>query len=95
MVHGVIQRFILKEPAVLGSLGYISQLLIHDPAGSYVQMSDFRVSHLAVGKSNVFTGSVYAGERIFAEDAVQVRSIGLFDGIAVFLRIQPETVQYH
>ena len=55
VIHGMVQGFVFIESSVLCSLGDVGKLLINYPAGSYIKVSDFGITHLTVRETDVFT----------------------------------------
>ena len=51
MVHGIGKGFVFKEAALIDGLGDLGQFLIHDAAGTDVQMTNFGIPHLTVRKT--------------------------------------------
>jgi len=61
---GCKQRFILKEISVLDSLRDLGEILVNNPAGSHIQMSDFGIPHLSFRKPYGHTACVSPNKRI-------------------------------
>ncbi len=90
--HGVLQRLILKEIAVLNGLGDAGQLLIHDAAGAHVGVADLTVAHLPVRQTHIHTGGADLGGGILGKQPGQVRGLGGLDGVAVGVGVNAEAV---
>ena len=95
ILAGGKKSFILKEISILDSLGDLSQVLINDPAGSHIQMSHLRVSHLSFRKSYRHPAGVAFYKRILLHQLVHHRRLRLSHRIAFFTLIQSVSVQDH
>ena len=94
VIHGVYERFVLKERTVLYRLRDAGKLLINDAACADVGVADFAVAHLAVRQTDVHAGSADLCNRVFREQLIEVRSLS--GGNRVALRFSnSETVQNH
>ena len=60
--------FVVKELVVAACHVYLHEVLIYDPAGSEVEVADFRVSHLAVRKSDIFSACLEMSGRVFCPE---------------------------
>ena len=60
--------FVFKELVVAACHVYLYEVLIYDPAGSEVEVPDFRVSHLAVRKSDIFSACLKMSGRVFGPE---------------------------
>ena len=76
------ELFVLEEIAVLDCFRDSGQLLIYNAACAHVQVSDLRVSHLAVGKSHGQPAGISLYKGAFLHQPVHHRGIGLQDRIS-------------
>ena len=93
-VHCVEQNFVGKEISVFNGFGNSGKLLINHATRSHIEMSDFAVSHLTVGKSYVHTRSAQLGVRIFFDKGVEILYSGSLYGVTVRGMIDTESVKY-
>ncbi|MNC29076.1 hypothetical protein D3C75_773130 [compost metagenome] len=87
------QGFVLEEISVADGLGNAGQVLIYDPACADIQVSNFRVAHLAFRQTYSLAASGEGGVRKFSLNAVIVGFFGLFDSIPLNAVAQSEAVQ--
>ncbi len=70
ILHCVKELRILEELAVLDFLGDAGKILINDAAGAHIHVTDLRVAHLAVRKTDRKTARVSFDEGIFLHQLV-------------------------
>ena len=92
VLHGVNESGILEERAVLYSLGYAHELLIHNAARAYIGVADLAVAHLSVGQTDIETRCADICHRIFREYSVEIRLLRRGDSVAVGVGILAEAV---
>ena len=92
--HRLAQRLVLEERAVLDRLGYLDQVLIYDPSGADIGVTDLGVAHLTVGQTDPQTGSLYLSVRVFRPKLVKTGLFRRLDRVAVLRRIDAEAVHY-
>ena len=95
ILHSLHKDFIFEEISVLDRLGDAGKVLIHDSAGSHVQMADFRVAHLSVRQSYVQSACLSLNKGIFLHQAVHDRRIRQCDCIVFTDRIQSVAIKDH
>ncbi len=91
--HGLDQRGVGVEAAVLDGQIDFGQVLVHHAPGADVQMADFRIAHLAVGQADMQFGGVDQGVRILTPQLVPVRLARMGDGIEVGILAIAETIE--
>ncbi len=89
------ERCIFFKGAVFDGFGNAGKLLIDDATGTDIEMPNFGISHLTLGKSYRKSACLEADTRISLEYFVQVRRHRCLYGIAIFCGIKSESVQYH
>ena len=94
VLHGVDESGILEERAVLDSLGYAHELLIHNAAGAYISVTDLAVAHLPVGKTYVHTRSADLGGGALGKNFIKTRCVCGFNCIALCFGVNAEAVHY-
>ena len=92
VLHGVDESGILEERAVLYSLGYAHELLIHNAAGAYIGVTDLAVAHLSVGQTDIKTRCADICHRIFREYSVKIRFLRRGYGVTVGVGVIAEAV---
>ena len=93
--HSFLQSFVFKEAAVFDSLCDHGEILIDDPAGTDVQVTDFGISHLAFRKTYVQSAGFQCCSRIFCKDLIQMRLVRCCDSITVCILIDAVPIQDH
>ena len=84
--------FILEEVSFLDLFRDLGKILEHYTACADIGVPDFRIAHLSVGKSNIQAGGRQLAFGILLEQSVQIRGLGLIDGVSVAIRRQAKTV---
>ena len=74
---------ILKNRAVGDGAVDLHEVLIYDTTGTDVEVTDLRVTHLSVGKTDEFAAGLKFGVRICLEKIVPVRCGSAVDGIGM------------
>src|SRR5690348_11526836 len=77
-----LQHGILEERAVLDRLVHAHEVLEEDAPGADRQMTNLRVPHPAVRKSDRLARRGEPGVRIGAPEPIEVRRVGELDGVA-------------
>ena len=95
VVTGTVQSGISIKNAIIYCFCNPGQLLIYYAAGTYVQMAHFGIAHLTFRKAYGKTACIKLYIRIFFKNTVKIGGSCSLDGIAVFRRVQSETVEYH
>ena len=93
VVHRLQQRLVLKEITVFDLLRDPGQILVHDPAGPYVQMAHLGAAHLFLRKANGHAAGIALHEGALLHQPVQYRGFRQRDGIVLTLLIQAESVK--
>src|SRR5215469_14937703 len=81
VLHGFKQDGMLEEISALDHQLDAGGIHVHDAAGTYVQMSNFAVAHLAVRKSDIGATGLDERIRMLAQQAIIGRLAGKRDGI--------------
>ena len=88
--------FGVREDGAVGAGAVdFDEVLIDDASGTDVEVTDFRVSHLTVGESDVFAAGEELRVGIFGFKLVHERSGSLKDDIAVGMIADSPAVKYH
>ena len=95
VVHSCKQSLILEEIAILDCLCNSGQILINNTAGTDVHMSNLRVSHLSIRKTNSKSGSSAFNKRALLHQFIHYRSICHRNRITLCAVIETITVKYH
>ena len=90
-----LQLLVLKKCAVLYLLCDPGKILIYDPTGSHVQMTDLGISHLSFGKSDSHPTGISLNKRITLHQHVNIRSIRSHDGVPLLIFREAKAVKYH
>ena len=89
-VYGIDQGLIGEEGAGFNGAADASVFLIDHPAGTQIEVADFRVTHLAGGQPNFGTGATDKGVWVFSPEFIPDWFFGSHDGIAIaFFGITP------
>src|SRR5205807_3122368 len=64
------------------------KVLKNDPARAQVEMADFRVAHLAIGKSDIGAARAKFAAGIIAIELIVKRGLGEQGGVAIFFRLR-------
>ena len=91
-IHGMDQRGLLEELAILNILGDPGQFLIHDAACAHIQVAHFAIAHLAVRQAHVHAAGAQLRIRILGLQRVQMRRTLLINRIALMSRIDAEAI---
>ena len=95
VLHSLHEDFIFKEIAILDCLGDTGQILVNDTSCTHVQVTDLRVSHLAVRKADIKSAGLSLYKRAFLHQAVHDRCLGQCNCIVVLSRVQSIAIQDH
>ena len=95
ILHGSQQRFVLKEVAVFDLFRDSCKLLVDDPAGTHIQMSDLRVSHLTVRKAYSQSAGVSFYKRIIFHQGIDHRSVCLINSVCLMSFVKAKAVKDH
>src|SRR5699024_1472636 len=94
MLHRLKQHFIFEEIAVFNRLVDACEALIHDAAGTDIQMADLRIPHLSFRQTDIQAGRRQFVMRIMIEITVEVRFIRRFYRIAFRFFTVGKPIQY-
>src|SRR3954470_1404384 len=96
-----LRNFVSLELTVRNRLVDAGEVLHNDAAGAEIQMTDFGVAHLTIGKSDIGAARAEFAARVIAVKLIMKRRTREHGGVAVFLRlglaagIDPPTVANH
>ena len=85
--------FVVKESAFINVLMDQREVLVNDTTGAKDHVTDFRVTHLTIGQTDVQSGHGKTRGRIITFVRFQVRHAGIRDRIAFSPWIDPESIQ--
>ena len=95
----VVDRFedlrILEKYTVLDFLGDPCELLVDDPAGAHVHVSDFGIAHLPVRESYRHTAGISLNKRNTLHKPADDRSICHGDSVSFGIVVKAIAVQDH
>ena len=83
--HARDERRILEERSVADRFADAHEVLHHDAAGAEVQVSDFAVAHLSLGKPDRAAGRLEQRPRVSRDERVPGRGVRQRDGVALAL----------
>ena len=92
IVHSLDEDLVLGDGAVLNGVVDARKLLEHDAAGTDVEVTHLRVTHLAIGKTHVLARSTERGVRILLVQAIKEGRLGSGDGVLTIGRGQAAAV---
>ena len=75
--------FVLQDRVVGTSLVNLYQVLVNDAAGTDIEVTYLRVTHLTVGQTHIFATGLQLRVRIGFQQIVPIRSGGIVDYICV------------
>jgi hypothetical protein len=82
------KNFVLVQLALLDSLVYSDDVLVHDASSANVEMADLRVAHEALRQTNGSGRSLELGVAVLTlGKAIHDRGFGVCDGISVLGRL--------
>ena len=73
----------------------LHQILVYDASGADIQVTYFRITHLSVGKADVFAVGQQLRRRIFGLQAVDIDRVGRINHIVVAVIAFAPAVQNH
>src|SRR6266571_2725283 len=88
------QRRNLEKLAGLDRLGYPDEVLRHDSAGAEIQMADFAVADLSLGKTDGEAGCFEQRARRAVPQLVPHRRLTELDGVALTARSEAPSVEH-
>ena len=95
IVDGLIQLGILKEITVLDQLCDLGEILVDDTACADVHVTDLRVTHLSVGKTDKHTGGIAFYKRVLCLKRIHHRCLRHGNCIAILTLADAIAVKYH
>ena len=95
VLHSLYKRFIFKEVSILDLLCDTGQLLIYDASRTHVHMTNLRVAHLSVRKTNCQSAGIALYKGVVLHQTVHNRSLRHRNGIALRILIQTVAIQNH
>ena len=95
VVHRCHKGLILKEITILNGFCDSCQILIYDPAGSHIQVSDLGVTHLSLREAYGKSAGIPLHKRILLHQAVHFRSFCFIYCISFMAVIQPISIEDH
>ena len=93
VVHRLQECFVFKETAALDFLRDPDQILVHDPAGTYIQMTHLGTAHLSVWETNGQAAGITLREGVFLHQPIHYRRICQRDGIVFRLLTQAIAIE--
>ena len=73
----------------------LHQVLIDHAAGAYVQVADFRVTHLSIGQTHILAAGLQLRVRIILHQSCPVRCVGGPDSIGCSMCTNTPSIQNH
>ena len=86
---------ILQNRIVAAGPVDLHQILVYDASGADIQVTYFRITHLSVGKADVFAVGQQLRRRIFGLQAVDIDRVGRINHIVVAVIAFAPAVQNH
>src|SRR5689334_3164021 len=83
--EGFLRDAVLVQFTVSDRLVYPGQVLMNDPAGPEIEVSNFRVAHLAFRQPNIGSARAQFAAGILAIQVIMKGSSGKKCGVAIFL----------
>ena len=93
IVHCLQKRIVFEEITVLDFLRDPGQILVHDTAGTYIQVANLGTAHLALRKTHGLTAGITLHEGTLLHQPVQHRSVRQRYGVMLTAIIQAKAVE--
>ena len=87
--------FIFQNAAVSARTVDFNQVLIYDTSCTDIQVTYFRVAHLSVRQSDIFTACLQLRMRILSQQTVPIRSRGIENHIIFLVVTTSPSVKNH
>jgi hypothetical protein len=81
---GFLQNLVLGEGAVADSQVDAGEFLVDDATGAEVEVTNFRISHLSLGETDLEAAGLKSAPGVILVEAVMDRGFGEKGGVALF-----------
>lgn len=92
---GVAYLLVLLDGAVLDGVVDLYEILIDDAAGADIEVSNFAVSHLSVGQTDVLAAGLKLAVGVGGEEVVPVGCGGDGDDVVLLMVAEAPSVENH